>query len=648
MCGIFGIINNNKNLDKKEAKKLADCLFKLSESRGKEAAGIALAYDDKINIYKEPITASKFIQTSKYNDLFNKIDNKFSFIAHTRLATNGDDHINTQPVIKSGLVGVHNGIIVNVNKLWQDFPFLKREYEIDTEIFLALLRHYLEMDNLISAAQNVFNLIYGYASVGVLFDDLNCLFLATNNGSLYIAQNQDRNFFVFASEYYILEQFALKHKIINQQSIRHLKNNQAIIINLDSIKKRIEFYLADRTQENFLDIQNKKRKVIDLTVYKKSSQPFSKINNGFLKELEKVYEKKRESIKHLRRCTKCILPETMPFIEFDEQGVCNYCRNYKKIKLKGREELERKIAQYRGKGKVGRDYDSMIMFSGGRDSCFGLHYIKKVLKMNPVAYSYDWGMLTDLGRRNQSRLCAKLGVEHIIISADIRKKRENIRKNVLAWLKRPSLGTVPLFMAGDKQFFYYANKLQKTLGINLVFQCSNPYEKTDFKYGFSGVNISARRGSLTLKDKIKLFSYYAREYALNPAYLNSSLLDTIFAYFSYYFVPRNYLRLFDYVTWQEEEVNSVLVNEYDWELAPDTPTTWRIGDGTAAIYNYIYYMFAGFTENDTFRSNQIREGLLFREEAFKKIEAENYPRWQSIKWYCDIIGIDFEKMLRVM
>lgn len=31
----------------------------------------------------------------------------------------------------------------------------------------------------------------------------------------------------------------------------------------------------------------------------------------------------------LRRCTRCILPETMPYISFDDHGVCNYCRNYK-------------------------------------------------------------------------------------------------------------------------------------------------------------------------------------------------------------------------------------------------------------------------------------------------------------------------------
>ena len=31
----------------------------------------------------------------------------------------------------------------------------------------------------------------------------------------------------------------------------------------------------------------------------------------------------------LVRCTKCLLPSTMPFIKYDNQGVCNYCHNYK-------------------------------------------------------------------------------------------------------------------------------------------------------------------------------------------------------------------------------------------------------------------------------------------------------------------------------
>ena len=28
------------------------------------------------------------------------------------------------------------------------------------------------------------------------------------------------------------------------------------------------------------------------------------------------------------RCSKCILPDTIPHISFDDNGVCNYCINF--------------------------------------------------------------------------------------------------------------------------------------------------------------------------------------------------------------------------------------------------------------------------------------------------------------------------------
>jgi hypothetical protein len=104
--------------------------------------------------------------------------------------------------------------------------------------------------------------------------------------------------------------------------------------------------------------------------------------------------------------------------------------------------------------------------------------------------------------------------------------------------------------------------------------------------------------------------------------------------------------LFDYIKWDEKEINSTLINEYDWEIDPGTTTTWRIGDGTAAFYNYIYFVVAGFTEIDTFRSNQVREGDLSREEALRLSINENKPRWESIKWYCETIGIDFSSTIK--
>ena len=103
--------------------------------------------------------------------------------------------------------------------------------------------------------------------------------------------------------------------------------------------------------------------------------------------------------------------------------------------------------------------------------------------------------------------------------------------------------------------------------------------------------------------------------------------------------------MYQYIPWDEKTIEDVLISEYDWELSPDTRTTWRIGDGTASFYNYIYYIMSGFSENDTFRSNQIREGMLQRDEALDLVNDENQPRYESIMWYCDTIGIDFEAAL---
>ena len=59
-------------------------------------------------------------------------------------------------------------------------------------------------------------------------------------------------------------------------------------------------------------------------------------------------------------------------------------------------------------------------------------------------------------------------------------------------------------------------------------------------------------------------------------------------------------------------------------------------------------MVAGFTENDTFRSNQIRQGLLTREEALEKITEENNPRWDSIQWYLNTINVDFTSTINTI
>lgn len=670
MCGIFGIaVGNDLNINRKLLKAIVDNLFELSESRGKEAAGIAIYSKSDIKVYKQPTSASIMIRSKEYNRFLNNAINNTLFnrnleshqpitiIGHSRLVTSGTQEIseNNQPIIKEGIVGIHNGIIVNDDKLWKKFPSLERKYEVDTEVMLSLIRHfYNDQKSLINAVQESFKHIKGTASIALLFDDINNLLLATNNGSLYVCTSTNDNICIFASELYLLKTLIKKQRlqrILGDYEISQVKPGTGYLININNfdIKK---IYLDNEDAPNFLIDENDTTKNINVLSINKQHIKFDR--NKTLKSVKnqssinkRLFQVEPPKIS-IKRCTKCLLPETMPFIEFDDAGVCNYCRNYKRIDIKGKDALEKLVAKYRSKNG---EPDCIVTFSGGRDSSYGLHYVKKVLKMNPIAYTYDWGMVTDLARRNIARICGELGIEHILVSADITKKRANIRKNVTTWLKNPDLGMIPLFMAGDKQYFYYANKLMKETGIRLVILCENMLENTFFKSGYCGVK--PRFGgehtySLARINKIKLVTYYANQFLKNPKYLNSSILDTLWAYFSYYLMSHEYLNLYRYIKWDEQEIESTLLNEYDWEVATDTKTTWRIGDGTASFYNYIYYMMAGFTENDTFRSNQIREGIISREEALKFVEEENKPRFESIKWYCETIGIDYEETLNII
>ena len=635
MCGIFGFIAlESWRNSPQDFEKSVKNLFLLSETRGKEAAGLAVINSDTIKIHKTPLSASKMLLSDGYKAFMAKAllgwkrNTSMAAIGHARLVTNGLQFLdnNNQPVAKSGAVVVHNGIIVNDAALWSKYSELNRDYEVDTEIVAELLQYFRGKGfSVPQAVGSCFQNIQGEASIAAAFDDENLITLATNTGSLYWAIAKDNSAAFFVSEGYMAQKLTKSPTCIKGFegiTFQRLNPGYGLIIDLGNLN--ISTYSLNLDQQQ-------------------STKESEKVTRRQLSLPGQDEAKWRQNI---RRCSKCILPETMPFIEFDDNNVCNFCKSYQPQKLKGKESLENELAAIRSNDG---SPDCLVAFSGGRDSSMGVHLLVKEYGMNPIAYTYDWGMVTDIARRNQARICGQLGIEHLWVSADIKGKRRNIRKNVSAWLQNPSLGMVPLFMAGDKQFFWYANQYLKTTGIKKIIFCMNGLERTDFKTGFAGVPAKKGDGKhyhIDLKSKLQLAHYYGAQFLLNPRYLNASLFDTLFAYVSYYFINQDHLYLFDYIKWDEQEVNRTLIDEYGWETANDTPTTWRIGDGTAAFYNYIYYTVAGFTENDTLRSNQIREGVLTRDEAIRLVEQENQPRWPSIQEYLRTIGIDIGDAIR--
>jgi hypothetical protein len=598
MCGIFGIISS-VSIEEKDFRFLAS----YAERRGKDSSGLLFFLTGSYVLYRAPYRI-KF--------LLKKVDLKNSafVMGHSRLVTNGLS--DNQPIYRDSVCVIHNGIVVNDQSLW---PHLnkKQVQQIDTEIIAAIAASIVENEGCVdNVAKSVLELCQGVVACAIAFPKLGKLCLFSNNGSLYLGEKG-------GVRYFASEQFPLtKLGCISIEQIRR----DGVVIDIPKSLSEPLIHDLDQGRGNLIPSLG-----------------------SSLSE-----EKLLQYLPHkLRRCTKCILPETMPFIRFDEKGVCNYCHNYKpRNKPRPTSELFNLMEPYRrSKGD-----DCIVPFSGGRDSSYGLHLIVNELKMKPITYTYDWGMVTDLGRRNISRMCAKLGVENIIAADDIALKRDNIRRNLSAWLKSPHLGMISILTAGDKHFFRHVETVKHQTGISLNLWSVNPLEVTHFKAGFLGVPPDFEEERVYSHGAIKQLRYqWLRFQAMmqSPGYFNSSLWDTLSGeYYRSFSKKTDYFHVFDYWRWDEKIIDETLLNEYDWERAPDTNTTWRIGDGTAAIYNYIYYTVAGFTEHDTFRSNQIREGDITRDQALKMVEDENRPRYPNIKWYLDAIGMDFSEVINVI
>ena len=648
MCGILGYLNPKKNADYSNIIKR---LYMLSDNRGKEASGFCVNDKNQLSVYKTPFSGTDLVKGKAFEEFVVRQDENLSIIGHSRLVTDGYEHEdqNNQPVISDGCLAVHNGIIVNHKELWEKhFKGQQKETALDSEFISALGNKLIAKDSKVDEFLKVlFNEVKGVFNTAVFLDNKDSCILASNNGSLYYAINT-KGELIFASEKFIVSEIVNEFESLGLKidSIKQLKANSYLIFSKNGIVSSGE---SEQIESNIelLEIDKKTINHISGKKYllgvpkKNTSMEYN--SNSTPEKFKLHFSACKTKVDQLKRCSKCLLPETFPYISYDNKGECNYCLNYNKNKVTSIADFKEVLSSSRL--DKSREPKCLVPFSGGRDSSYGLHYLVKELGLKPIAFSYDWGMLTDLSRRNQALMCGELGVEHILISADIRKKRDNIRKNVLAWLKRPSLGTIPLFMAGDKQYFYFANLLMKQNKLDVSIMGENMLETTMFKSGFCGIKPKFEKGhtySLSMGDKMKMMAFYGKEYLLNPSYINSSILDTLDAFKSYYVMDHKNLNLFDYLKWNETEVNNTLLNQYNWETDPETKSTWRIGDGTAAFYNYIYYVVAGFTENDTFRSNQIREGQISREEGLRLLESENYPRWNSIQWYCNTINIDWE------
>ena len=606
-------------------------LSKLSRQRGQDTFGLSFSNGDQEKIFKLNIDPDKVFNRKDYRDFTSELFDNLSFSqsllinGQTRLVTNGTKFVseNNQPIIAKKIIGLHNGIIVNQNYQIQSNEKLNYEgYKVKSDS-LVLFESLSDLfsknkDKFLEELEEFQNNIEGNYSIYLRVPEKKVNILSSNCGSLYYLMNE--NYLIYASEKVILKKFLVKSNLkfnFGEEKIKKLLNEK-LIFN-DELKK----ITKETFKKNFF-IKNDNYKIFD------------NISNANLRR------------ENLQKCTKCILPSTYPFINFDKNGVSNYYKNYKKQEFLGEEALMNILDRYRSKNS---EPDCIVGLSGGRDSSYGLHLLKTKFKMNPIAFTYDWGLTTDTSRVNQSKLCGKLGIEHIIRSADISKKRNFVRNNIMAWLKRPHLGMLPVIQAGDKPFMDYGAILAKENKIKLYIQFTGyQLEQREFFLGFAGINQklqnNQRMSSYNFYNKLKMFNFYTFQTLINPGYINLALLDNFRGFISSFIRKENSLHFYNYVKWDEKEIIDVLQKEYNWsnDLVYGK-NQWRMGDGQTTFNNFIYYTLAGFSEFDNFRTNQICEGQISRNLALELAKKDNSFKYEVLKNFSEIIGFNLDDVL---
>ena len=275
MCGIFGIIGRDNNF-------MSDLRVLASHAtqRGRDSSGL-MTFDKDYSVVRAEYSLSQLIKNVE-------LHNASIALGHSRLITDGA--VDNQPVVSRGIV-FHNGIIVNADELFKS-ENIERYHEIDTEIIPALVQKYDADKNLGNIKDTLLSRCVGVVATAIALPKFEKLVLLSNNGSLYFGEKGDVKF--YASEEYPLT-------IIGCENIEKIQDDIKII-DLP-LSKRAKIPVEDRRVQ-------------------RRSLVFGLQKNI---EEEKLLENSEPQV---RRCTKCILPATMPFIRFDADGVCNYCHNY--------------------------------------------------------------------------------------------------------------------------------------------------------------------------------------------------------------------------------------------------------------------------------------------------------------------------------
>ena len=328
----------------------------------------------------------------------------------------------------------------------------------------------------------------------------------------------------------------------------------------------------------------------------------------------------------MKRCKKCILPESYPGIRFNQIGVCNYCRTYKKMECKGKVELDKFLKSFRNEG---RNFDIVVGISGGKDSTYLLYYLAKVCGLRVLAYSADNSFVSQEAKASMKEMVNILNVKLFIEEHDYLKNC--LRSNFSSWLRKPSPGMISMLCCGCRLGMYRGLlRCAKKYKIPMVAIGSTKLERILHKRIFLTTNPLGKKIANIKSLSLLLGLLY--EALRNPFYFLNPFISIMYVkdylYFFHletmrklFYPNQRILYLYDYIKWDEKSIISTIKKEFDLRALG-----WHSDCKVALLKKYILKKTVGFTDQDEVLSKMIRENMITREEALERLGEDKVPK----------------------
>jgi N-acetyl sugar amidotransferase len=345
----------------------------------------------------------------------------------------------------------------------------------------------------------------------------------------------------------------------------------------------------------------------------------------------------------MKRCTKCLLPETHESITFDESGVCSICRQveFKNEKIdweQRKKDLTQLIEENRGK----YDYDCIVPFSGGKDSTWTLYYLMKEYKIKPLVVRFDHGFLRPNLNENTIRVLRNLGADFHTFTPNWKVVQKLMLQSFLekgdfCWHCHTGIFSYPMHVAlrYNVPLIFWGEPSSEYTSYYSYDQAEEVDEKRFNRYvnlGITAVDMAVRLGGNMDERDFKPYTYPALK-DLRKLQYRSVCLGS-------------------YIPWDVKMQSKVIADELGWQgdLVENVPGQYnyeKIECYLQGVRDYIKYIKRGYTRPTHLASIDIRNERMSREEGELMIEQFEGKEPPSLSVFLDFVGLTREEFYKI-